>query len=107
MSFALNPEAAVDGIIYFDILSNVKLHRSATRKLEDKLYDCVPQDLFNFLELLNDQATEFQWSDKVRIMMIPRDVSDANTDYVNLLTNHGEINLNMITKFEETYIGKE
>ena len=40
-------------------------------------------------------------------MMILKNVSDANTDYVNLLTNHGEINLNMITKFEETYLGKE
>ena len=39
--------------------------------------------------------------------MIPKDVSDANMDYVNLHTNHGEINLNMIANFEETYIGKE
>ena len=27
--------------------------------------------------------------------MIPKDVFDANTDYVNLLTNDGEIILNM------------
>ena len=40
-------------------------------------------------------------------MMIPKDVSDANMDYVNLLPNQGEINLNMITKFEETYTGKK
>ena len=39
--------------------------------------------------------------------MIPKHVSDANIDYVNLLTNHGEINLNMLTKFEETCIRKE
>ena len=40
-------------------------------------------------------------------MMIPKDVLDANTDYFNLLTNHGKINLNMITKFEKTCIGKK
>ena len=40
-------------------------------------------------------------------MTIPKDVSEANTDYVNLLKNKGENNINMITKFEETYIGKE
>ena len=40
-------------------------------------------------------------------MMTPKDVSDTNTDYVNLLTNYGENNINMITKFEEAYIGKE
>ena len=40
-------------------------------------------------------------------MMVLKDVSDTNTDYVNLLINHGEININMITNFEETYIGKK
>ena len=37
-------------------------------------------------------------------MIIPKDVSDANTEYVNLLTNHGEINFSMITKFEQIYM---
>ena len=107
MPFALNPEAAVDGIIDFDILSNVKLHRRAETNLEDEVYNCVLQYLFKFLEPLNDQATEFQWSGKVGIMMILKDVLDTNTDYVNLLTSPGEINLNMLTKFEETYTRKE
>ena len=31
--------------------------------------------------------------------MIPKDALDANTDYVNLLTNHGEINLHIINQF--------
>ena len=53
MPFALNPAAAVGGIIYFDILSKVKNHRRAITKLEHKLYDCVPHNMFNFLELLN------------------------------------------------------
>ena len=39
--------------------------------------------------------------------MILKDVLDANTDNINLLTNHGEVNIDMITKSEETYIGKE
>ena len=57
MSFTFNPGASVDGIINFDILPNVKLHRMATTKLGYELYDYVPHDLFNFLELLNDQTT--------------------------------------------------
>ena len=40
-------------------------------------------------------------------MMIPKGVLYVNTDYVNLLKNHGEINLNMITNFEEKCIKKE
>ena len=53
-------------------------------------------DLFNFIELINNRATKFQWSFKK--MMILKVVLDANTDYVNLLTNHGEINPNIPTK---------
>ena len=83
------------------------MHRRATTNLEDKLYYCVPHNLFNFLEPLNDQSTKFQWSDNVGIMIILKYMSDANMDYVNLLTNHSEINLNMIKIYKETYIGKE
>ena len=107
MPLKINPEAAVDGIIYFDILLNVKLYRRATKKLEDKLYDCVPHNLFNFLEFLNDWATEFQSSDNVVNMMIMKKKLDMNMDYINVLTNKSENILNMITKFEEKYIGKE
>ena len=39
--------------------------------------------------------------------MILKDVSDASTDYGNLITNHGKINLNMIKQFEVSYIRKE
>ena len=59
MPFALNPAAAVDGIIDFYIPLNVKLHRRATAKSEGKLLTFVPQDLFNFLESLNNQAAKF------------------------------------------------
>ena len=100
MTFSLNLETAVDGIIDFDIPSNVKLHIRATTKLENKLYNFVPHDLLNFLEFLNNQATEFQWSDNVEIMMILKGVSDANTDYVKLLTNNCKINLNLIKKLK-------
>ena len=60
MPFSLNPAAEVYGIIDFYIPSNVKFHRRATTKLEYELYNFVPQDLFSFLESLNDLATEFQ-----------------------------------------------
>ena len=54
MPFALNLEAAVDGITKFDIPSDIKLNRRATTKLEEELYYCVPHDLFSLSESLND-----------------------------------------------------
>ena len=56
MPFAIKPEAYVEGIINFEIPSNVKIHRRATKKLEDKLYDCVPHDLslYNSVNITNN-----------------------------------------------------
>ena len=86
---------------------NVKLHRRAKIKLEDEVYVFVPHDLLNFLEALNDQSTELQWFDDDVNMMIQIEILNANTDFVNLLTNNGEVILDVITKFEETYIRTE
>ena len=54
MPYVLKLAADVGGMITFYIPSNVKLQKSATIKLENNLYDCVPHDLFNFFESLND-----------------------------------------------------
>ena len=45
MPFALNLTSAVDDITDFEIPANVKLDRRARTKLEEELYNCVPQDL--------------------------------------------------------------
>ena len=57
--FTLNLAAAVDGNIDFDIPLNVKFHKRETTNLEDELYNCVLQDLFNFLESFSYGATKF------------------------------------------------
>ena len=103
--FALNPAQAITGIIDFTVDSNVKLHKRATSKLSEDLFDCVPEDLNQFLKTLSDRASKYSWNDNVvGIMMIPEDPSDPNTDYKNLLTNHGEITLEQIRRFEASYI---
>ena len=103
--FALNPAQAITGVIDFTIDSNVKLHKRATSKLSDDLFDCVPEDLNQFLKTLSDRASEYSWNDEVvGIMMIPEDPTDPSTVYKNLLTNHGEITLEQVRRFEESYI---
>ena len=61
--FALNPVHAVQGVINFAKSDNVKLHRKGTSRLNDDHFDCVPEDLHQFLKTLNDRVTEFQWND--------------------------------------------
>ena len=100
--FALNPDQEITGIIDFTKDSNVKLYRKATSKLSKDLFDCVPEDLFHFLKNLSDRATEISWNDPiVGIIMISEDPANVSTVYKNLITNHVEITLERVQRFEE------
>ena len=102
--FELNPAHAVQGVINFAKWDNVKLHRKGTSRLNDDPFDCVPGYLHQFLKTLTDRSTEFQWNyDAVGIMQI-LDHPITPTKYTNLLTNHGELGLEDVLIFEESYI---
>ena len=100
--FALNPAQAITGIINFMKDSNVKLYRKATLKLSEHLFSCVPEDLLQFLRTLSDRVTELSWNDPIMgIIMISEDPTNVSTVYKNLITNHGDITLEQVQRFEE------
>ena len=102
--FALNPAHAMQGVINFAKSDNVKLHKKGTSRLSEDPFDCVPEDLHQFLKTLGDRATEYQWNDDVfGILQIPDHLNNP-TKYTNLLTNHGELDLEDILNFEKSYI---
>ena len=83
------------------------MHRRVTSKLAEDTFDCVPEDLYQFLKELGDRAAEYSWSDEiVGILMIPKPSNDPALPvrHVNLLSNHGEISMEDIRIFENTYI---
>ena len=55
--FVLNPAHAVQGVINFAKSDNVKLHRKGTSRLNNNPFDCVPEDLHQFLKTLANCAT--------------------------------------------------
>ena len=63
--FALNPAQAITGIINFTKDSNVKLYRKAMSKLSEDLFDCVPEDLLQFLKTLSDRETKLTWNEPI------------------------------------------
>ena len=70
--FALNTAHAMQGVINFAKLDNVKQHKRGTSRLSEDRFNCVPKDLHQFLKTLSDRATEYQWNnDVLRILMIP------------------------------------
>ena len=102
--FVLNPAQAITGIINFTKDSNVKLYRKATSKVSEDLFYCVPEDLLQSLKILSDRTTELSWNDPiVGIIMIPEDPTNVSTVYKNLITNHGEITLKRVRRFEYYY----
>ena len=56
--FALNLAHAVQGVINFAKLDNVKLHRKGTSRLNDDPFDCVLEDLHQFFKKISDCATK-------------------------------------------------
>ena len=83
--FALNPAQAITGIIDFTKDSNIKIYRKATSKLSKDMFDCVPEDLLQFLKTLSDRATELPWNDPiVGIIMIPEDPARTPVWYTRI-----------------------
>ena len=50
--FALMPSAAIPGVIDFNTPEGRKLYTQATKKLEEELYACRPEELYGFLAAL-------------------------------------------------------
>jgi hypothetical protein len=53
-AFALTPAVAVLGVIEYNTTEGQKLYSLATHKLEEELYDCKPDGLYQFLQSLNN-----------------------------------------------------
>ena len=102
--FALTPATAIGGIIDYGTTQGRKLYAAATAKLSEDLYNCNAGDLYAFLKALRERAREYGWETPgVGIMSIPDDhINPMN--FKSLIDNHGEIDINMIRTFEESYV---
>ena len=104
MAFSLTSATSIGGVIDYNISSGRKLYATATAKLEDEPFDCVVEDLYLFLKALKDRAREFGWDKHgVGILSIPDDPINPN-EFKSLIDQHGEIEMESIRAFEETYM---
>jgi len=104
--FSLTPATAVGGIIDYGTSAGRKLYSAATAKVEEDLFDCTADDWYGFLRAVKDRAREFGWDHVgLGILSIPDDQLNP-TSFKSLLEQHGEITLQEIQSFEETYIAE-
>ena len=106
VAFSLTPATSIGGIIDYGTSQGRKLYTTATAKLEEEPFDCVAEDLYSFLKALKDRAREFGWDEPgVGILSIPDDPAHP-TEFKSLIDQHGEIELETIRTFEESYINQ-
>ena len=93
VAFALSPAAVIQGVIDYITSEGWKIHGSATHKLSEDQFDCVPEYLTQFLDDLKDRASQFGWSNNDGILEIPIDPADPIADTEKLIRNYGTVSL--------------
>ena len=104
--FALSPADSVLGIIDFSTSEGRKIYNGAVKQLDDELYNCEADGLYQFIQSVSERCSEYGWQSKneTGIVHIPKIDEDG---FINLINKHGSLDLDRIREFESTYINNE
>jgi hypothetical protein len=104
--FSLTPATANEGFLNYSLKRDKETYNSAVKRLSEDEFDCVEENLNDFMILLKARADELGWSD--RIMSIPiTGEDDEDPREANLLTEHANASLEQIKAYELTYVNDE
>jgi len=84
-----------------------KISEVAAEELTEELFDCVPENLFTFLKSQTDRARDHDWMGGARILDIAQGPHDIMPYTDNLLTSYGNISIETIRTFKDSYIGNQ
>lgn len=105
IAFARNPADAFEGLIDYKTKEGIAVYQQAIAPLKQELFDCTANGLYGFIEDVKDRANQMSWTNETYgIMMIPNDPAQPFTGGKNLASNYGEISLEAVRAFEETYL---
>jgi hypothetical protein len=108
MAFALNPAAAINGVIDYSTIEGRKLYGYATKKLDEELFDCNADGLYQFLQSLGNRASEYGWdNDAEGIINIPENDIDVDAEEFSLIEEYGQLTMDRIREYDTTYIDTE
>ena len=102
--FALTPAGAITDWLDYKSKTGMSIYKQAIKSLyaEGEGFDCSPDGLYMFIQLLDMRAKEMTWSDEVGIMQVPDDIDDP-TEYSYFLNYYGKIELETIQEWEASY----
>jgi hypothetical protein len=105
VNFALSPALVVNGIIDYMSREGRHIFTYATTKLDEELYNCKPEGLYQFIQAIKGQAHKYGWDHAIGgIIHIPEDAADPASVRNNL---YGMISMDQIRGFEGTYINQQ
>lgn len=117
MAFALTPAKAYNGVLDNTTTEGRKLFNSATKSIchSEEGFDCTPEDLHGFIEILADRSQEHDWDfsdpnedwDEQGVLVVAKKDQQENNDpnSWNLLENHGQIDLEILKKQAPLHLG--
>ena len=103
--FALHPAEAIPGVIDLTTREGIKLYQDATRSFYSNptdCFNCEAPGLHGFLKEVEGRASRFGWRDA--ILEIPNDINNPLRGTKNLLTHYGELSLEHLHAWENTYL---
>ena len=103
--FALHPAEAIPGVIDLTTREGIKLYQDATRSFYSDptdYFNCEAPGLHGFLKEVEGRASRFGWRDA--ILEIPNDINNPLGGTKNLLTHYGELSLEHLHAWENTYL---
>ena len=103
--FALTPAGAITDWLDYQSKIRMSICKQAIKSLyvEGEGFDCTPDGLYMFIQLLDMRAKEMTWSeDQMGVMQIPDDFKDPD-EYSYFLDYYGKIELETIQEWEQTY----
>ena len=116
MAFALTPGEGLQGIIDYSTESGRKFFKQATVALEpEELFSATSEGLQHFLKLLKIRADDYGWNQHDEgdnwqdhgILWIADDVDDPDCESKNLLDDYGQVELEKVQSYSETFIDQQ
>ena len=101
-NFALVPADAAGVVFDYTTREGLEIFKTATRSLynaDEDRFDVDAKGLQTFLALLVLRAVITSWS-----FTVPGDINDANSPRKNLLSQHGEIEMDHLRNYCETFV---
>jgi len=86
-AFALTPARATHDVIDYTTTLGINIWTTATRKLSEELFDCTPEGLRDFLQLVEQRGNIMGWDNSV--LWVPNDPAQPAGAGKEFIKNYG------------------